>query len=143
MIVSISPEVAIDPELLSDENPFHLTTYRIDFSSSQLTNERINGLEAIKQFVHLSLRTPRNAYPIYTHAFGSEIEELLSDKGVTDAFKISELPRLIEEALIYDYRIESVEDITIDQVDGVLHVRFVVVSDAGILEMAEVFENEL
>lgn len=143
MVLSISPEIEIDPELLEDESPFFLLTYRIDFETGELTNEKIDGIEAIKQFVHLSLKTPRHAYPIYTHAFGSEIEALLADKNVTDAFKISELPRLVEEALIYDYRIEAVDDISIEKIADAFHVRLTVISDVGALEMLEVFENEL
>ena len=138
--MSLSPEIDIDSELLEDEPPFSLSTYRIDFEMSELASDRINGLEAVKQFVHLALRTPRNVYPVYSHAFGSEIIALLADKGVTDAFKLSELPRLVEEALIYDYRIESVEDISIEHIKNAFYIKFRVNSDVGTLEMMEVFE---
>ncbi len=42
-------------------------TYKIYFENGRITNEFITGLDAIKQFVYLSLHTERYAYSVYSH----------------------------------------------------------------------------
>ncbi|MGJ9460127.1 DUF2634 domain-containing protein [Oceanobacillus sp. CF4.6] len=137
----LSPEVNI-PELEEDEEQVIETmrTYKIDFEKNEITNEFINGIEAISQFVHMRMRTPRYVYPIYSTDEGNEIEELIADKNVTEEFKIVELPRLITEALIYDERITDVTDYIIEHIDDAFRIRFKVHSVEGILEIEEVFE---
>lgn len=136
--MAISPEIEIP---FDEEEPSiePLSTYRIDYETGEITSEIIEGLEAIQQFVYMALRTPRFAHFIYSDDYGSEIEELLSDDEVTAEFKKMELPRLIEEALIYDDRISEVTDFDIEQVDDAFHVKFTVHSEEGALEVEEVF----
>lgn len=52
------------------------TTYRIDFESGRLTNEKINGLDAIRQFVYMALRTERYSHAVYSHDVGCEFKKL-------------------------------------------------------------------
>lgn len=115
-------------------------TYRIDFENGRMTGEIIDGIEAIKQFIYIALRTARFAYPIYTSDTGSEIHDLLADGEVTIDYKIAELPRLITDALIYDERIESVDNFEIHHIGNALHGSFRVVSSEGVIEISEVFE---
>ncbi len=42
-------------------------TYKIDFENGRIPNEFITGLDAIKQFVYLSLHTERYAYSVHSH----------------------------------------------------------------------------
>jgi len=138
--MALSPEVSV-PDLNSEEETIEpLRTYRIDFEKNEITSEIIEGLDAVSQFVHTRLRTPRYVYPIYSTDEGNEIEALLSDKEVTVEFKKMELPRLITEALIYDERISDVTDFNVEHIDDAFHVRFIVHSSEGILELEEVFE---
>lgn len=137
--MALSPEVEINlPD--EEETPMEpLTTYRIDYETGEITNEIIDGTEAVQQAVHMALQTPRFSHFIYSDDYGSEIAELLADNEVTEEFKMMELPRMIEEALIYDDRISEVTDFEIEQVGDSFHVKFTVVSDEGILEVEEVF----
>lgn len=136
--MALSPEADI-PDL---ENPEiePLRTYKIDYEKGEITNEIINGLEAIKQFVYMALQTPRYVHPIYSTDYGSEIADLISDKEVTEEFKKMELQRLITEALIYDERITDVAEFNIERVNDSFRVSFKVHSDEGILDVEEVFE---
>lgn len=141
--MALTPENDIDfdlEDLSDDESTIEpMKTYRVDFEKGEITNETIEGKEAVMQFILMALKTPRFAHFIYSDDYGSEIEELIADKEVTDEFKLSDLPRLIEEALVYDERIEDVTDININHVDDAFHVSFTVHSDEGILEVEEVF----
>lgn len=139
--MALSPEVEIDDELVGEDEEIEtIRTYKIDYETMSITNELIEGGEAIKQFIYMALRTPRYEHPIYSSDYGSEIEELLSDNEVTQEFKIMELPRLVTEALIYDDRIDDVTDFEVEQTYNAFHVSFIVHSVEGILEMEEVLE---
>lgn len=62
----------------------------------------------------------------------------MSDEESTDEYKEMEIPRLIEEALLVDERIESVQDFEITKEDATFKVLFNVVTDEGTLEIEEV-----
>lgn len=135
--MALSPEIAINDELVEEVQSSR--TYKIDFENSRITNEIIDGIDSIRQFVLLALRTVRFVHPIYTSDTGSEIHTLLSDSEVTIDYKIAELPRLITDALIYDERIESVDNFEIEHIENALHGSFRIVSVEGAIEMEEVF----
>lgn len=137
--LALSPEVEIEM-VDEDEEIETLQTYRIDYETMTITNEIIDGIEAIKQFIYMTLRTSRYEHFIYSTDYGSEIEELLSNHEVTQEFKKMELPRLITEALIYDERINDVTDFVIEETDDSFHVSFIVHSTEGIVEIEEVLE---
>lgn len=135
----LSPELEIedfDNEDLEEETS---RTYRVDFEKGEITNEIITGMEAIEQYVHMSLRTPRFIHSIFSDEIGCELNELFADKEVSEDLKEMEIPRLIEEAIIYDERITDVSDFVINKVDDELHVRFTVHSDDEAVEIEEVF----
>lgn len=134
--MALSPEIEITEDIVKPQTS---RTYKMDFESGRITSEVIDGLEAIKQFIHLALRTVRYAHAIYSDDIGSEILDLLSDIEVTIAYKKMELPRLITESIIYDERITSVTNFEIEHIGDALHVRFTVSSTEGFIELEEVF----
>jgi uncharacterized protein (DUF1786 family) len=54
-----------------------------------------------------------------------------------------EIPRLIEEALIYDDRISAVTDFEIEKKDDAFFVSFIVETDEGKLEIEEVIGEDV
>ncbi|KYG33888.1 DUF2634 domain-containing protein [Alkalihalobacillus trypoxylicola] len=134
----LSPEVEISETVEGEEFIEPSNTYAIDFVNGRIESNHISGLEAIKQFVYMVLRTARYAYPIYSHDIGNELEETLADKETTDVYKEMEIPRLIEESLIYDERIISVQDFAIIKREDAFYVSFVVETDEGSIELEEV-----
>lgn len=142
MNVALSPEEEIE-EIEEDEEVETSTTYRIDFETGRLTGETISGIEAIRQFIYMTLRTERYAHPIYSHDIGTEIQELLTDTEATDEYKEMEIPRLLEEALLVDERIDHIEELEVTKQNESFHVKLAIVTDEGTLEIEEVMEGDV
>ncbi|MCZ4246679.1 DUF2634 domain-containing protein [Bacillus amyloliquefaciens] len=139
----LSPEIEFD-DIEDDSEVIETSqTYKIDFENGRITNERITGLEAIKQFVYVSLHTERYAYSVFSHDIGNELQDILADNELTDAYKKMEIPRLIEEALIYDDRVSSVSDFEIEKQGDSFHISFTVETDEGTLEIEEVLGEDV
>jgi hypothetical protein len=136
--MALSPELEFDVIPEEELQPV-LKTFRFDFEKNILTSEIIDGIEAAKQMIMFALLIPRYAYPILSSDFGNEIEELLTDNEVNIEYKKMELPRLIEEALIYLDFVESVDEFEIEHKDDAFYVNFVVYTTVGPIEMEEVF----
>lgn len=142
--MALSPEEEIeDVDEDAEDVVEPSTTYRIDFESGRLTNEKISGLDAIRQFVYMALRTERYSHAVYSHDVGCEVQEAVSDEESTDEYKEMEIPRLIEEALLVDERIESVQDFEITKEGATFKVVFNVVTDEGTLEIEEVIGEDV
>ena len=83
-----------------------------------------DDLEAMKQVVFKILNTERYVYPMYSWNYGIETMDLY---GEPVSWVCPELQRRITEALVWDDRIDSVDDFTFDlSQKGVVHVSFVV-----------------
>ncbi|KAJ0071556.1 DUF2634 domain-containing protein [Bacillus altitudinis] len=140
--MALSPEEEIE-ETEEDEEVETSTTYRIDFENGRLTNEATTGIEAIRQFIYMTLRTERYVHPIYSHDIGTEIQELLTDTEATDEYKEMEIPRLLEEALVVDERIDHIEEIEVTKQNDAFQVKLTIVTDEGTLEIEEVMEGDV
>ncbi|MBR0612638.1 DUF2634 domain-containing protein [Bacillus sp. OHL2] len=140
--MALSPEEEIE-EIEEDEEVETSTTYRIDFETGRMTGETISGIEAIRQFIYMTLRTERYAHPIYSHDIGTEIQELLTDTEATDEYKEMEIPRLLEEALLVDERIDHIEELEVTKQNDSFHVKLAIVTDEGTLEIEEVMEGDV
>lgn len=83
--------------------------YRVDYK------ERINGhcdeLDAMKQTCYRILMTERYQYIIYDWNYGIELKDLF---GQPISYVIPEITRRIQEALLADDRVESVDNFKYD-----------------------------
>ncbi|MCY8513559.1 DUF2634 domain-containing protein [Bacillus atrophaeus] len=141
--MALSPEIEFD-DIEDDSEVIETSrTYRIDFENGRITNELITGLEAVKQFVYMALHTERYSYSVFSHDIGNELQEVLSDNETTDAYKKMEIPRLVEEALIYDDRISSVTEFEIEKSGDRFLVSFIVETDESTLEIEEVLGKDV
>lgn len=103
-------------------------TYKMDRK-----RERVIGLteelEAVRQAVYKILQTERYEYLIYSGDYGIELKDLY---GQPVSYVCPELERRITEALLWDSRIEGVEDFSFDtSVKGVVKVSFTVTTVFG------------
>lgn len=90
----------------------------------------VEGIEALKVWIEKAIRTARYRWPIYTFAYGCELEDIVG-LDLAPAVLESEVKRAITEALIYDNRIEAVEDFVIERGGDWLKVTFRVVTTLG------------
>lgn len=77
----------------------------------KLSNNKIQGytdeIEALKQAIYKVLSTERYEYPIYSFSYGIELESLI---GKDPIYVRVELKRRIQECLLQDERITSVDN---------------------------------
>ena len=141
--MAISSEVEFE-DVLDEEDEESaevetMQTFRIDFDRGLITSEMIDEAEAIKQFVFVTLRTQRFLFPVYSQDYGSEIREVIQDKDMTEELRMSEIQRMVEEALIYDERIEAVENYEYRIEDDNYYASFDVVTVDEVIRMEEVY----
>lgn len=87
-------------------------TYAFDFDSGEFTGAIIDEIEALRQFIRKTLVTRRYSHLIYDRSYGSEMESLIGE-DVTPSLLDSEIPRIVEDALLYDERIQDIYDFEI------------------------------
>ncbi|KTS84416.1 terminase [Paenibacillus jamilae] len=92
-------------------------TYAFDFDSGEFTGAFIDGKDAIRQFIRKTLVTARYRFLIYDRDYGSELETLLGADVTTELLE-SEIPRIIQDALLYDERIDDVYEFDITREPG-------------------------
>lgn len=92
-------------------------TYYIDWDNGRICG-LVNDEEAIRQSIKKALITPRFQCLIYDSRYGSEIMDTLIDNEVTREYIETEIPFLVEDALIYDERILRVYNIEISFCDA-------------------------
>lgn len=80
-------------------------TWKLDFQKGKVVGQ-IDQLDAVKQAVYKSLQTDRYWHAIYSADYGHELSALIGDHP---AYLESELKRMVEEALLVDERIVSVD----------------------------------
>ncbi|EMI10362.1 DUF2634 domain-containing protein [Anoxybacillus gonensis] len=110
-------------------SPKPYLTYRLNDQKGTIDG-LIDGDEALRQFIKKALYTSRSRYLIYDDQYGSELEDLIGAGGSKELFN-EEIPRLIQEALIYDDRIADVRDFSISHEGHRLHVEFKVIKTDG------------
>lgn len=105
-------DLLLDIDEIEDDVSMTTKTYAIDFVNGRISG-MIDGLEAVKQAITKILLTERFKNLIYTDDYGCDIKETLSSEGNTDEYLEVEIPSLIEESLLMDERILSVENFQI------------------------------
>lgn len=81
----------------------------------------VEGNDAIKIWIYKTIKTERYKYLIYTWDYGCEINNLIG-KGLPNDLIKSEVARYIEEALLINQYITSIDDFELDFSDGVLTI---------------------
>lgn len=100
-----------------------LKEYGIDFETGELTGELVEGLEAVKVWVWVTLHTSRYRHPIYSWDFGNEIEDFIG-KSYSDEYLNSELQSVIEECLLINENITGIKDFECKRENDRLYLSF-------------------
>lgn len=102
-------------------------TYKIDWVNGTI-GDFIDGTDAIAQSVELALTTERFVWRTYTWNYGSEIYTLI---GKNDDYIVSEMKRMIEDALSTDSRIKEVTDYVFTKTKDGISCSFTVKTTVG------------
>lgn len=119
-----------------DEQPLPSLTWQLDFEKGKVVG-KTDGLDAIKQSVFKTFQTDRFWHDIYSFDYGHELTLLL---GSSQEFVRSEATRMIQEALMQDDRIQSVQNVEATISGDQITLRFTVDTVYGIFEQ-EVSRN--
>lgn len=104
-----------------EEQPTH--TYKMNFQKNAVRGYADN-IEAMEQAIYKILLTERFQYIMYSGNYGIETLDLY---GQPISYICPELERRIKEALLWDNRIESVDNFEFDiSKKGEIHVIFTV-----------------
>lgn len=96
-------------------------TYKMDTESCSVIGHT-DGLEAMRQAIYKIIMTERYQYIMYSWDYGIELMDLF---GEPISYVCPELERRITEALLWDDRIESVDDFKFEIPEkGVVHASF-------------------
>ncbi|MDQ0060128.1 DUF2634 domain-containing protein [Paenibacillus harenae] len=127
--MGLTPDIGF-PDVIVQKKPV-LRTYSLDLETGEI-GRQIDGLEAVKQFIHKAIQTIRYAYPIYSNDYGCEVQLMLG-KAYSQGFIQVEMIRMITEALIYDERINRVYEFEIEWENDEVKVSFLVDSTLGMI----------
>lgn len=101
------PETLIDTGLTIVDEIETTKTYKVSADKIQGFTD---DLEALEQAVYKVLNTEMYEYPIYSFDYGIELENLI---GQDPIYVRIEIKRRIEECLLQDERIESIDNFEI------------------------------
>lgn len=97
-----------------DFETFKQKTYKLDFDSFRISS-MINGYEASYQAVKKILMTERFYFNIYSAEYGVELDKFI---GANIDYAKSELQRQINDALMVDSRVVSVQNFSFEYNGG-------------------------
>ena len=125
----------LQSDTVMEENKMTSRTYRWDIDKKRIQGFT-DGLKAMEQAIYKMLNTERYEYLIYSWNYGVELEELV---GKDRVFIKADLKRRIEEALLQDDRITSIENFnTIEGTEkDMILVSFDVVTTEGNIKIEQ------
>lgn len=124
-----------ESEQEDEEEPEELPVeWGIDFSTGELTGEKVTGLEAIKVWAWNVLHIPRYEFEQFTWNCGSELETLIGSVESEEIIR-SDVQRMIEECLEQNRYIEGIEDFDCNLDGNTIRASFTIETTFGEVEM--------
>jgi len=123
-IAQVTPEVTASS----------IREYELDFKTGRLTGRIVEGVDALCVWAYLALKAKRYRWVIYSWQYGEEYTNLIGYSFDED-YLYSEVKRYIEECLFINEHITGIEDLTVNQVNEMLYIRFRMITDVGSKEM--------
>lgn len=108
--------------------------YGLNFETGKLTGKIVTGIDAICVWAYLALKARRYKWVIYSWTYGDEVYDLLGN-SYSEEYLQSEVQRYMEECLFENEHITAIEELSVSQVNEVLHIQFKLVTDIGSKEV--------
>ena len=96
--------------------------FYFDETTGTFTGQVVEGVSALKGWIYFALRIARYRYPIYSWKYGSELEILIGKSFDDEDYLLSETKRFIEDALLINPHIKSVEDVAVNKQEEKLNI---------------------
>lgn len=130
---------SIQPQLLEEEIMKIPHEVKWDFISDTPVFKNKNPViisenEAIKVWIWNALKTARKRFVIFTHDYGNDFEELIG-QPYSESIKQMEAKRYLEECLLINPYIQSVNNVDVSFQDDKLSISFSVTTLYGSIEM--------
>lgn len=122
--------MALTIDLTVKEQSYTDRTYKM--SDTQIAGF-VGGMEALKQSIYKALSTEQYEYPIYSFQYGIAWKQLI---GEDRSYVRAELRRMVEELLMRDDRIQSVDGFEFSFSGDSCHCSFNVSSIYGDIRVA-------
>lgn len=101
-----------------------------DFKLKDGKFQIVEGTEALKIWIWKALKTSKFTYPIYSDAYGQELEKMVG-KGLSKSLAESEAKRLTLECLKENEHILSIKNFKVNKVNDILNIIFTAITDCG------------
>lgn len=124
-IAQVTPEVTASS----------IREYELDFKTGRITGRIVEGVDALCVWAYLALKAKRYRWVIYSWQYGEEYTNLIGYSFDED-YLYSEVKRYIEECLFINEHITGIEDLTVNQVNEMLYIRFRMITDVGSKEVS-------
>lgn len=133
--MSIFPFATESGEITNNEvKASSIREYEIDFKTGKLTGRIVEGVEALRVWAYLALKSKRYRWVIFSWTYGEEFTNLIG-YSYSEEYLHSEVKRYIEDCLCENEHITGVEDLTVSVVKDKLHIRFTLITDVGSKEV--------
>lgn len=96
--------------------------FYFDETSGSFSGQVVEGVQALKGWIYFALRIARYKYPIYSWKYGTELETFIGQSFDDEDYLLSEVKRMIEDALLINPHIKSVEDVAINKQEEKLNI---------------------
>ena len=113
-------------------------TYALDFNEHRMTARKIDGIEAINQYIRKALMTPRYKCLIYSSSYGSGIKQLMTNSPSKKYVEAS-IEHIVEDAIIHNPQILSISNFEYETEDDNMIISFKVMTIYGDLQVKEVY----
>lgn len=113
--------VAEEKEPISIEEIKYKDFY-FDEMGGNFSGQVVEGVQALKGWIYFALRIARYRYPIFSWKYGCELETFIGQSFDDEDYLLSETKRMIEDALLINPHIKSVEDVEIKKEEEKLNI---------------------
>ncbi len=120
----------IDEKNLEDSQNKIFKEYEINFKTGQLTGRTVTGVEAIKVWAWLALKTARYRFQQFSWNYGSELEELIGKSYEKEHIE-SEVKRMVTDCLRANRHIKGIKYFSCSYSDGKITASFTIITDYG------------
>ena len=108
--------------------------YEINWETGELTGRIVEGLEALKVWIFLTMQTQRYVFEQFTWDYGNELESLIGTSNNQEYMQM-EAKRMVKDCLLINEHISDVDDFQCEIIDEKMIVSFTAITDYGEVEI--------